>query len=89
MREEEAILKRWFDLILKTYPADSAALMKKERNQFTNPVGSTLSREIAALFKRLLENRGFEGCQLLWMHFLKSDRFKTLLLRRQWGLFFC
>jgi hypothetical protein len=55
------ILKRWFGLILETYPADTAALMKKEQNQFTNPVGSTISREIEVLFKGLLEERNYEG----------------------------
>ena len=55
-RNETAILKRWFDLILETYPADAATLMRKDKDQFTNPVGSTLSREIEILFKRLCES---------------------------------
>src|SRR4030042_338485 len=50
-----AILQRWFHLILETYPADTATLMRKDRDQFTNPVGSTLSREIETLFKQLCE----------------------------------
>lgn len=54
-QNKPAILKRWFDLILETYPADTAALMRRDRNQFTNPVGSTLSREIEVLFKQLCE----------------------------------
>ena len=58
-----AILKRWFDLILETYPADTAALMRKDKNQFTNPVGSTLSREIEVLFKELCEGSQNEKCQ--------------------------
>jgi hypothetical protein len=54
-RNEAAILKRWFDLILETYPADTVTLMRKDKNQFTNPVGSTISREIEVLFDRLCE----------------------------------
>jgi hypothetical protein len=54
-RESEAILKRWFDLILETYPADAVALMRKEQNPFKNPVGATFSREIETLFKKLCE----------------------------------
>ena len=50
-----AILQRWFHLILETYPADTATLMRKGRDQFTNPVGSTISREIETLFKQLCE----------------------------------
>ena len=55
LQNKTNILKRWFDLILETYPADTAALMKRDRNQFTNPVGSTISREIEVLFKQLCE----------------------------------
>ena len=58
---EKAILKRWFDLILETYPAETANLMRKDRNQFTNPVGFTISREIEVLFKGLLEGANSEG----------------------------
>jgi hypothetical protein len=52
-RNEAAILQRWLNLILETYPADAATLMRKDKDQFTNPVGSTLSREIEVLFKKL------------------------------------
>jgi hypothetical protein len=62
-RSEAAILKRWFNLILETYPADTATLMRKDKDQFTNPVGSTLSREIEVLFKRLCEGSQNERCQ--------------------------
>ncbi len=61
-KEREAILKRWFDLISQTYPADHATLMGKEKNPFTNPVGSTVSREIEVLFKRLCEGSPLEKC---------------------------
>ncbi len=63
MKESQSILKRWLDLILETYPADTAALMRKDKNQFTNPVGSTLSREIEVLFKNLCEGSQDERCQ--------------------------
>ncbi len=61
MQNQKAILKRWFDLILETYPADTAALMRKGKDQFTNPVGSTISREIEGLFKGLFDGRNSEG----------------------------
>jgi hypothetical protein len=61
LRNQSTILKRWFDLILETYPADTAALMRKDRNQFTNPVGSTISQEIEVLYKGLLEGKNSEG----------------------------
>ena len=62
-RNEAAILKRWLNLILETYPAETATLMRKDKDQFTNPVGSTLSREIEVLFKKLCEGSQNERCQ--------------------------
>ena len=62
-RNEKAILKKWFDLILETYSANTAAMMRKDKNQFTNPVGSTLSRETDVLFKNLCEGNQDEKCQ--------------------------
>jgi hypothetical protein len=63
LRNETAILRRWLNLILETYPADTATLMRKEKNQFTNPVGSTISHEIEILFKKLCEGIQDEKCQ--------------------------
>jgi hypothetical protein len=62
-RNKAAILKRWFDLVLETYPADTAPMMRKDKNQFTNPVGSTISREIEVLFKKLWQGIWDEECQ--------------------------
>jgi len=62
-KNKAAILERWFHLILETYPANTAAMMRKDKNQFTNPVGTTLSREIEVLFKNLCEGSQNEKCQ--------------------------
>lgn len=40
--KRQAILNRWFDAILETYPADTSHFLKKQNNQFTNPVGHTI-----------------------------------------------
>ena len=63
LQNQKAILERWFDLILETYSANTAAMMRKDKNQFTNPVGSTLSRETDVLFKNLCEGNQDEKCQ--------------------------
>ena len=62
-RNRASILKRWFDLILETYPANTATMMRKDKNQFTNPVGSTISREIEVLFKELCEGSQYDQCK--------------------------
>ncbi len=60
IKKRQAVVERWFELILGTYPPDTAALMRKERNQFTNPVGSTISREIEVIFTGLLDEMNSE-----------------------------
>jgi hypothetical protein len=62
-KNKVTILERWLDLILETYPADTAIIMRKEKDRFANPVGSTISREIEVLFKKLCEEGQDEKCQ--------------------------
>jgi hypothetical protein len=61
-KNKNAILRRWFDLILETYPSDAATLMKKDRDPFTNPVGSTMLREIEVVFRGLCEECTAQEC---------------------------
>jgi hypothetical protein len=63
LQNQKAILERWFDLILETYPANTAAMMRKDKNQFTNPVASTLSGAIEVLFKDLCGGSEKEECK--------------------------
>ncbi len=62
-KKKRAILERWLHLILETYPADTGTMMRKDKNQFTNPVGSTISREIEVLLGKLCEGIQDEKCQ--------------------------
>lgn len=51
-----AILKRWVDLIAATHPAGISPFTRT-KDEFTNPEGHTVSREIAALYHELLQDR--------------------------------
>ena len=53
VQKRSAILKKWFDLIIKTYPTDAQGFLKRQKNRFANPVGHTISKEIAALYDGL------------------------------------
>jgi len=48
------ILKKWFDLILETYPADTSAFLKSQKNPFTNPVGQTIYQGIEKILDELI-----------------------------------
>ena len=55
LTEKKAIiLKRWLDSILEMYPPDTKKFFKKQKDQFANPVGYTLSKETENLFEELL-----------------------------------
>jgi hypothetical protein len=60
-KEKETILRKWFDLILETYPSDAATLMRKQRNPFSNPVGSTISTALEVLFQGLCDGAGADA----------------------------
>ena len=54
-QKRAAILERWFQLILETYPADTSGFLKQEKDRFINPVGYTISQEIETLYDELLQ----------------------------------
>ena len=53
--KKSAILGRWFDAIVDTYPADTSKFLKKQKNQFANPVGSTILQGTENIFDGLIK----------------------------------
>ncbi|OGK11598.1 MAG: hypothetical protein A2W80_01200 [Candidatus Riflebacteria bacterium GWC2_50_8] len=53
--KKSAVLRRWFDDIVETYPPDTSQFLKKQKNQFANPVGSTILQGIENIFDGLLK----------------------------------
>jgi hypothetical protein len=60
-KNQSAILDRWVQLVMDTYPADSAVLLDREKDRFLNPVGFTLREEAEALLKGLIEKAETEA----------------------------
>jgi hypothetical protein len=54
MEKKPAILKKWFDAVADTYPENTSGFLKKQKAQFTNPVGYTLAEGLDGLFDALL-----------------------------------
>jgi hypothetical protein len=59
-QKRAAILERWFQLILDTYPADTSRFLKEEKDRFANPVGYTISQETEVLYEELLHGMDFD-----------------------------
>jgi len=55
--KRSAIVDRWRDIALQSYPEESRAFFKKN-DQFGNPVGHTLSEGLAATYDAMLEDAG-------------------------------
>ncbi|MBS1236879.1 MAG: hypothetical protein H6R37_123, partial [Deltaproteobacteria bacterium] len=54
------IRKRWLDLIIETYPADSQRFLREQKDRFANPVGTTISRAVETLYHELLHGMDSE-----------------------------
>lgn len=50
-----AILDKWIDLVLASYPADASRIFKKQKDRFANPVGYNVSHCLAELYDALVE----------------------------------
>ena len=53
--KKTTIVKKWFDAVAETYPDDTSRFIKKQKAQFTNPVGYTISEGLEHLFDALLQ----------------------------------
>lgn len=49
------IIKKWRDLTLAAYSGDAQRFLRKEKNQFANPVGRTISEAVEVLYDDLLK----------------------------------
>lgn len=67
-QEKATILKHWFDLVVETYPPETARFLRKESNQFANPVGHTI-------------HHGMEGLLEEFLHEMNPEKMSSLLDR--------
>jgi hypothetical protein len=54
-QKRSTILKKWFDLIIETYPAETALFLKNKKDRFANPVGSIIFEGIENIFDEILK----------------------------------
>jgi len=55
-QKRSSILKGWLDNILETYPAYSNRFLKKQKDQFANPIRYTFEEEIKKLYDELVRD---------------------------------
>ncbi len=55
-KKKKQILTQWFEVFTGTYPSDTARFLKSNPDAFTNPVGGTARRSMAALLDAVVAN---------------------------------
>ena len=59
-KKKSAILSKWLQIVLDSYPLDSSRFMQQEKNRFANPVGYTISQELEKIYEELLHGVRYE-----------------------------
>lgn len=52
--KKSAFLRRWFNLIVETYPDESTRFLKHQKDRFANPVGHSLSQALDRLYEEVV-----------------------------------
>lgn len=63
LKHKKNLAGQWFDLLAGTYPLETVRLLKKETNQFANPVGQTF---LTAIDEILDEFLGQNSSDAMW-----------------------
>lgn len=58
--KKSTIISRWFEAVLESYPSDTSNFLREQKNQFSNPVGSTILAGIDSVFNELLSEGSLE-----------------------------
>jgi hypothetical protein len=54
---KDAVLKKWFRHVVKTYPDETARFLQQEKDPFDNPVGSNVIKGIEEVFEQLTSEK--------------------------------
>lgn len=56
-----AVVGRWLDRVLATYPADTGRFLRQTKDAFANPVGTTLAKELPVLYDAVVGSGDASG----------------------------
>ena len=75
LQNKKILLGKWFDLLAGTYPLETVRMLKKETDQFANPVGHTYR---VALGNILDEFLGENSAEAMWPLLDKVIRIRAI-----------
>jgi len=74
-QHRNTIIKQWVNSVVETYAPETARLLKKESNQFANPVGHTILHGLQAVYDEFLH--GID-CEKLAPHLDRIIRIRAV-----------
>ena len=63
--KKSLIVRSWTELIFNSYPAEAANFLVTKKNQFSNPIGYTVTTNAEKIFDELITDCDFEKIKLL------------------------
>ncbi|MBT8383972.1 MAG: RsbRD N-terminal domain-containing protein [Ignavibacteria bacterium] len=71
LKYNSSIVNKWIKLILDSYSTESSNFFNLEKNQFSNPVGNTISNNAVSIFDEIVGSRDFDKITLLLTDIIK------------------
>jgi hypothetical protein len=59
-----AILEKWLDILLSSYPAETVSFFKKEKDRFANPIAHQLTKGLTDILTVLVQDQGREAASV-------------------------
>jgi hypothetical protein len=60
-----AIVSKWIDSIFNSFPEEAGNFLKLKKNQFSNPIGHTITTNAEKIYDELINNRNIETIEFL------------------------
>jgi len=70
-KHKSSIVSKWIKKILDSYSTESSIFFSNEKNQFSNPVGNIISKNVESIFNEITGNRNFDTITLLLTDIIK------------------
>ena len=64
-KKKSLIVHNWTELIFNSYPAEAVNFLSSKKNQFSNPIGYTVTANAEKIFDELINDCDFEKIKLL------------------------
>ena len=64
-KRKSLIVRSWTELIFNSYPAEAMNFLSSKKNQFSNPIGYTITTNSEKIFDELINECDFEKIKIL------------------------